>query len=455
MVDADLIVIGAGMAGINAAARAVEAGASVAVVERDRVGGTCPIRGCIPSKALIRSAEIAHEARHAADYGIQVDGVRVDMGAVIDRVQGIVDRGANGARAYLESLPGLRLVMGEAAFEKPGVVVVDGERIRAPRVIVATGNTPKPPPIPGLGETPYLTSSDVLVRRELRERLVVVGAGPIGLELGQALSRLGSRVTMVEAAPRLLMAADPEMGDELATLLRGEGIDLLLGATVERTAPRGAGVRATVTADGATRDIDADALLVVAGWASDVGALHLDRAGVDGGPKGVPVDARLQTSQDGHYAAGDVLGPPFGAYTHTARVLGRGAASNALDRDPHDVGPDHGPAAIFTDPEFVSIGLTEAAARERGLDVGVASSGFSGGKARAWGQERGLVKAVVDRATHRILGAQILAYHAADLIHPVVVAIQAGSAEPLTKAFHIHPTLGEPVQGAVRSALAG
>ena len=454
MADVDLIVIGAGMAGMNAAARAVEADASVAVIERDRVGGTCPIRGCIPSKALIRSAEIAHEARHAADYGIHADGVRVDMGAVIDRVQGIVDRGANGARAYLESLEGLRLVMGEASFEEPGVVVVDGERIRAPRVVVASGNPPAPPPIPGLDETPYLTSSDVLVRRELPERLVVIGAGPIGLELGQALSRLGSRVTMIEVAPRLLMAADAEMGDELATLLRGEGIEILLDARVERTARRGEGVRVTVTADGATREIDADALLVGAGWASDVGALHLDRAGVDGGPKGVPVDTRLQTSQGGHYAAGDVLGAPFGAYTHTARALGRAAASNSLDHDPHDVSPDHGPAAIFTDPEFVSIGLTETAARERGLDIGVGNTGFSGGKARAWGQERGLVKAVVDRATHKILGVQVLAYHGADLIHPVVVAIQAGSAEPLTNAFHIHPTLGEPVQGAVRSALA-
>jgi pyruvate/2-oxoglutarate dehydrogenase complex dihydrolipoamide dehydrogenase (E3) component len=452
--DVDLIVIGAGMAGMNAAARAVEAEASVAVIERDRVGGTCPIRGCIPSKALIRSAEIAHEARHAADYGIQVDGVRVDMGAVIDRVQAIVDKGANGARQYLESLPGLRLVMGEASFEEPGVVVVDGERIRAPRVIVATGNTPAPPPIPGLEETPYLTSTDVLVRRDLPERLVVIGAGPIGLELGQALSRLGSRVTMIEVAPRLLMSADPEMGDELAGLLREEGIEILRDATVERTARRGDGVRVTVTADGATRDIDADALLVGAGWASDVGALHLDRAGVEGGPKGVPVDVRLQTSQGGHFAAGDVLGPPFGAYTHVARSLGRCAASNALDADPHDVGPDHGPAAIFTDPEFVSVGITETAAREKGLDIGVGTTRYSGGKARAWGQERGLVKAVVDRATHKILGVQILAYHGADLIHPVVVAMQAGAAEPLTHAFHIHPTLGEPVQGAVKSALS-
>jgi len=452
--DFDLIVIGAGMAGMNAAARAAEAEASVAVIERDRIGGTCPIRGCIPSKALIRSAEIAHEVRTADLYGVAVDGFRVDMGAVIDRVQEIVDRGANGARAYLESLPGLRLVMGEAVFEEPGVVVVRGERLRAPRVVIATGSEPVELPIPGLAETPYLTSADVLLLRELPERLLVIGAGPIGLELGQALSRLGSPVTMVEAAPRLLASAEPEMGEVLAELLAEEGIELILGAAVERASRRGDGVRLAVTADGATRDLDGDAILLGAGRASSVESLQIAMAGVEGGPKGVPVDARLQTSQKGHYAAGDVLGPPFGAFTHTARALGRDAAANALGIDAHDVDPDHGPAAIFTDPEFVSVGITEAAAREAGHDVGAATRELAGGKARAWGQERGLVKAVVDRADRRILGVQVLAYHAADLIHPVVVAMQAGSADPLLDAFHIHPTLGEPVQGAVRSALA-
>ncbi len=177
-------------------------------------------------------------------------------------------------------------------------------------------------------------------------------------------------------------------------------------------------------------------------------------AGVEGGPKGIPVDARLRTSQVGHFAAGDVLGPPFGAFTPTARRLGREAVNNALDLDPHDVSRDDGPTAVFTDPEAVTIGLTEARARAAGHDVGVATSGFSGGKARAWGQERGVVKAVVDRASRRILGAHVLAYHAADLIHPVAVAMQAGGADPLLDAIHIHPTLGEPVKGAVRSALA-
>jgi pyruvate/2-oxoglutarate dehydrogenase complex dihydrolipoamide dehydrogenase (E3) component len=453
--DVDLIVIGAGMAGMNAAARASEAEASVAVIERDRVGGTCPIRGCIPSKALIRSAEVAHEVRTAAEYGVRVDGFAVDFGAVIGRVQAIVDKGASGARSYLESLPGVQVVMGEARFEEPGAVSVNGERLRAPRVVIAAGAAPRPLPIDGLEEAGYLTSDDVLRLRELPERLLVVGAGPVGLELGQALGRLGARVTMVEVTERLLPGAEPEVGETLAELLAAEGIELLLGAEIERAESRPAGGPRLVVEHGArTLELDGDAILLGAGRGPAVESLRLEAAGVEGGPKGIPVDARLRTSQDGHFAAGDVLGPPFGAYTPTARRLGREAAGNALGLDPHDVTRDDGPTAIFTDPEFVTVGLTEAQAREAGHDVGAATSGFSGGKARAWGQERGVVKAVVDRASRRILGAHVLAYHAADLIHPVVVAMEAGSADPLLSAVHIHPTLGEPVRDAVRSAFA-
>jgi pyruvate/2-oxoglutarate dehydrogenase complex dihydrolipoamide dehydrogenase (E3) component len=441
---------------MNAAARASEAEASVAVIERDRVGGTCPIRGCIPSKALIRSAEVAHEVRTAGEYGVRVDGFSVDIGAVIGRVQSIVDAGASGARSWLESLPGVRLVMGEARFEEPGVVTVDGERLRAPRVVIASGASPRALPVPGLEEAGHLTSDDVLRLTSLPERLLVIGAGPVGLELGQALARLGSRVTIVEVTDRLLPAAEPEVADVLAGLLADEGIELLTGARTERAEPRaGGGARLVVEHEGRTRELDGDAILLGAGRGPDVESLRLAAAGVEGGPDGIPVDARLRTSQDGHFAAGDVLGPPFGAFTPTARRLGREAVDNALGTDPHDVSRDDGPTAIFTDPELVSVGLTEARAREAGhADPGVATSGFSGGKARAWGQERGIVKAVVDRGTRRILGVEVLAYHAADLIHPVAVAMQAGSADPLLDAIHIHPTLGEPVQAAVRRALA-
>ncbi len=443
------------MAGINAAARAAAAEASVVVIERDRVGGTCPIRGCIPSKALIRSAEVAHEVRSAAEYGVTVQGIKIDMGAVADRVQAIIDKGAAGAQGYLESLPGLRLVMGEARFEEPGSVSVNGERISAARIVVATGAEPIVLPIPGLAETPHLTSTDALALRSLPERLLVIGAGPVGLELGQALSRLGSHVTIVEVAPRLLAQSDTEMGDALAELLTAEGIDLITDAQIERVSERtGGGVRLSVTYDGATRDLDGDAILLGAGRGPAYDALAPEEAGITTARTGIPVNAQLETSQPGHFAAGDILGPPYGAFTHTARQLGVDAAENALGIDPHNANPDVGPRAIFTDPEFVSVGLTEGQAREAGHDVGVGIGRFSGGKARAWGQERGLVKVIGDRSTNRIVGAHILAYHGADLIHPIVVAMRAGSADPILDAYHVHPTLGETVHGAVRLAFA-
>jgi pyruvate/2-oxoglutarate dehydrogenase complex dihydrolipoamide dehydrogenase (E3) component len=452
----DLIVIGAGMAGMNAAARAVEAGASVTIVERERVGGTCALRGCIPSKALIRSAEIAHEARTAGRYGIRVAGVEVDMPAVADRVRAIVDRGAEGALAWLESLDGLRLVMGEARFEEPGVVVVEGERIAGERVVIATGTETVPLPIPGLAETPYLTSTEALTLRAVPERLLVIGAGPIGLELGQALGRLGARVTMVEAADRLVPGAEPAMAEELRRILtEEEGIEIVLSATVERVATGPGGrPRLTVTAEDGTRELDGDALLLAAGQHPVVGALALDGLGIAATRKGVPVDARLETPAAGHFAAGDVLGPPYGQFTHVARRLGRTAAQNALGIDVQEADRDPGPRAIFTDPEIVMVGMTEAQAREAGHDVGAATTAFSGGKARAWGVERGMATAVVDRASRRILGCAVLGYHAADLIHPVVVAMGAGGADPLVDAYHVHPTLGEAVQAAVAAALA-
>jgi len=449
--ELDLIVIGAGMAGMNAAGRAVEAGARVALVERGRIGGTCPTRGCIPSKALIRSAEVAHEVARAAEFGVRVRGDEVDFAAVMERVRGIIDRGSHGAEAWLESLDGLRLVRGEARFASATCLSVDGERLCAPRIVVATGAEPRVPPIPGLEATPYLTSDDVLELRELPKRLIVVGGGPVALELGQALGRLGARVTLVEILPRLLPAEEPELVNALAGYLAEDGMELLLGATIHRAeVGSGAARRLLVTHSGAERTLEAEAILVATGRGPAVEALDLAAAGVVGDRRGIGVDARLRTSQPSVWAAGDVLGPPFGAFTHVARRLGVEVAENALDLHPHDVDRDVGPRAIFTDPELVGIGLTEAAGRDAGYDVRVGTATFRGGKARAWGEERGMAKVVAEARTGRILGAHVLAYHGADLIHPVAVAMAAGdgTAAPLLRAAHVHPTLGEVVKAA-------
>ncbi len=449
----DLIVIGGGMAGLNTAMRAAEAGKSVAVVERDRVGGSCPIRGCIPSKAIVRSAEIAHEARRASEFGVHVGEVRVDFAAVMERVQAIIDKGAVATRAWLESLEGAELVEGEGRFVDATTVAVGDRRLSAPRIVITTGAVPSVPPIPGLEQTPYMTSNELLELRELPQRLLVIGAGPIALELGQALGRLGSTVTIVEVMPTLLPGAEPELVTVLADQLASEGVEILLGSTIDRVAPAGAGVRMTITRDGQTSELEADAVLVATGRTPDVEGLNLEAAGVDGDRRGIQVDPRLATTADGVFAAGDVLGRPFGAFTHVARRLGLEVTDNIFGWDVHDVDPDVGPTAIFTDPEIAAIGLTERAARDAGHDVVVGTGAFRGGKARAWGEERGLVKVILS-TDGRILGAHIAAYHAADLLHPIVVAMQSGdqARQVMRASQHIHPTLGEVVKSAIDTA---
>jgi pyruvate/2-oxoglutarate dehydrogenase complex dihydrolipoamide dehydrogenase (E3) component len=447
----DLIVIGSGMAGLNAAAHAAGLGRRVALIERGMIGGTCPTRGCIPSKALIRSAEVAHQARRAGEFGIRVGQVTVDMPAVIARVQAIIRKGSDGAREYIESLDGVELVEADAAFTGPRTVVAGGRELAAPHVIVASGSATTVPPIPGLDDVPYLTSDDVLFLGHVPARMIVVGGGPIALELGQALSRLGARVTMVEILPRLLPDGEPELGEELQRLLAQEGVQILTGVTIERVRP---GPVVDVVVDGRPRELAADALLVATGRGPLVEGLRLEAAGVRMGKKGVEVDGRLRTSADGVFAAGDVVGPPYGQFTPIARTMGVAAAANALGAGPHEVDPDAGPRAIFTDPELVAIGMTEAAAREAGYDVATGTVRFAGGKARAWGEERGMAKVVVDRRSRRILGAHVLAYHGADLIHPVGVAIGAGDVglDALLGTMHVHPTFGEKVLAAAKEA---
>lgn len=450
----DLIVIGSGMAGINAVGRAAGDGRRIALVERGMFGGTCPTRGCIPSKALIRSAEIAHEARRAPAFGVRVGRVDVDFAAVMARVRDIVNRGSNGARAYVESLDGVEILDGEATFAGPTAVTVDSRELSAPRIVIATGATPTVPPIPGIDAVPHWTSDHLLRATDLPGRLVVVGGGPIALELGQAMSRLGSSVTIVEVLPRLLPDAEPELAAMLRDYLIDEGVEILTGAEVVEAR---SGPSLAVRHDGRARTLDADAILVATGRGPAVDGLALERTGVRAGEDGVEVDAHLETGEPGIYAAGDVVGLPYGAFTPVARRMGVSVAENALSLDPHDVDTDVGPTAIFTDPELSSVGLTEAAARDAGRDLAVGTATFSGGKARAWGEERGMVKVLVERGTRRILGAHILAYHGADLIHPVAVAMKApgGLVDPLLAAMHIHPTLGEPVQSAARRAVDG
>lgn len=450
----DVIVIGAGMAGLNAVDRAVGDGRRIAVIERAMIGGTCPTRGCIPSKALIRSAEVAHQSRRASEFGVHVGEVAVDFAAVMARVRAIIQKGSDGTRRWVESLEGVEIVEGEATFTGPRTVAVNGRELTAPHIIVATGADPSVPPIPGLDRVAHWTSDDLLLRvDELPERLLVIGAGPIALELGQAMGRLGSQVTLIDIAPTLLPRSEPELVELLRQRLREEGIAIHLGVTIDEVRP---GPQIALTIDGTATTLEADALLVATGRAPATTGLGLEHTAVGMERTGVSVDPFLATAQEGVYATGDVVGPPFGAFTHVARRMGIRAAANALGLDPAPADPDVGPTAVFTDPELAAIGLTEAQARAQGLDVVAESTGFGGGRARAMGEEFGGAKVVIERGTRRLVGAHVLAYHAADMVNALSIAMSApgGTVDPIIAAYHIHPTMGEVVQSLVKATAA-
>jgi pyruvate/2-oxoglutarate dehydrogenase complex dihydrolipoamide dehydrogenase (E3) component len=380
------VVIGAGMAGLDAMDRAVAAGRTVAVIARDRDGGTGPIRGGgIPSTALIRNAEVARESRRAAAFGIRVGGVEVDLAAVTERVRGIIDTGATETRRWVESLATVELIAGEASFVSPTEVRVGERTVRAPRIVIATGAAPSMPPAgarcdpaPDERRCPSAHRAPHAAGRH-RPR-------PIALELGQALARLGAPVTTMEVQPRLLPSENPEIVHALREFLAGEGLGIHTGTRMARTAALGCGgVRVVVTERDASRAIDADAPLVATGRAPIVAPLDLAAAGLEDSAHGIRADGCLETSHAGIDAVGDVSGGPWGQFTRVARGLGVEVVEQALGLGRHDVRTDIGPDAVLTDPELASIGLTEQAARKAGHTVPAGFVGFAGGTARTWG----------------------------------------------------------------------
>jgi pyruvate/2-oxoglutarate dehydrogenase complex dihydrolipoamide dehydrogenase (E3) component len=261
-------------------------------------------------------------------------------------------------------------------------------------------------------------------------------------------------VTIVEITETLLPQAEPEVGETLAEALREEGIELLLGARIERVASHGDERTMIVSSGSATTELRGTDILMGVGRGPAVSALNLEAAGVDYSTGGIAVSSALQTSTDGIFAAGDVVGLPYGAFTHVARKMGQEVVQNVMNGAHHEVDSEVGPRAIFTDPEVATIGMTEREAIEAGYEVGVGKAGFSGGKARAWGEERGFAKIVCQKGTRRVLGATIVGYHGADLIHEIAVAMKApgGLIDPVVESFHIHPTLGERVADAAARA---
>ena len=446
----DAIIIGTGQGGKPLAGALAQAGRKTAIIERGRVGGTCVVEGCTPTKTMVASARVAHLAGRAADYGVVTGPVEVDLEVVRRRKRDIVDSWSGASQKGLERHETLDLIFGEASFIGPREIVVrasDGSErsLEAPLIFINAGARPSVPPIPGLNEVDYLDSTSVMELGEAPEHLIALGGGFIGLEFGQMFRRFGSRVTIVERAPRLLPREDEDVSEELAKILGGEGVEVLTEANAERIEARdGGGVRVMVSQGGGTRSLEGSHALVSAGRTPNTDSLAPEAAGLDVTERGfIRVNERLETNIPGVYALGDINGgPPF---THIAyddyRILKR----NVLDGEDATTEARLVPYTLFTDPPLGRIGMTEQQAREAGLNVRVAKLPMTRvARAIETDETRGFMKAVVDADTGQIVGAAILGIEGGEVATVVQMAMMGGVPYTALKdGVFSHPTLSE------------
>lgn len=439
----DLIAIGGGTAGLVATAGAAYLGVRPAIVERAALGGDCLWTGCVPSKALIASARLAHAMRDAESLGLVSAAPKHAFGDVMARMRrarGVVEHHDDPERFRAM---GADVHFGTARFVGPDVVDVEGVgRLRSKRIVIATGARTAVPPIPGLEDAGYLDHHTLFETDSLPGRVAVLGAGPIGLELAQVLSRLGADVVVLEREDRILPKEDPDIADALLGMLRAEGIDVRLGVSVERVSHTSD--KKTLTASDGS-ETDADEILVATGRRASTDGLELEAAGVRTDRGAVVVDDRLRTSAKGIWAAGDVTGGL--QFTHVAEYMAKTVLRNALV--PGSTRVDYGnvPWVTYTDPEVAHVGLSQAEAEARGGTT--YSYGFDDlDRAIVDGVARGVVKISADRRG-RILGATILGTHAGELILPIVMARRSGlDLADVADTIFPYPTMVEGVKRA-------
>jgi dihydrolipoamide dehydrogenase len=478
----DLVVVGGGPGGYPAAIRAAQLGLRTALVEKERPGGVCLNWGCIPTKAMLRSAEVLETIRHGAELGVLADNVRLDYPAVVERKARVVKTLTDGVASLLEA-NGVTVVNGHARFTGARTVEVvgvgdaplgpGGPLYNAPpapdgrpvatlegrNLIVATGSTPALLPIPGIDLPGVVTSDGAFLLSEVPRRIVIIGAAAVGAEWATMFNAFGSEVTMVELMATMLPAEDADMGKTLARSFAKRGIKVQTSRTVSEIAPAGdgdgAGLSVTVTDPGGGNPerVEADVVLVGVGRRPNTEGLDLERAGVETDRRGwVQVDDRLRTNVEGVHAIGDVTGKVLLAHvaSHQGLVAAAVIAGQDERMDYRTV-----PAATFTHPEVASVGLSEARATEAGHDVVVGRFPFTAlGRAQTYGSTEGLVKVVADKRYGEVLGVLIIGPGASDLIPEGVLAMRLeATLEEIADTIHAHPTLGESTMEATMVTL--
>ncbi len=421
----NLVVIGAGTAGLVAAAGAAGLGATVALVERDFFGGDCLNFGCVPSKALLRAARAAADLQRAGRYGIAItrEQVRVDFGAVMERMRRLrAELSVNDSAERMRAL-GIDVFIGHARFTAPDTVEVDGQRLRFRKAIIATGTRPAALPVRGLAEVGYLTNESVFSLTELPRTIAVIGAGPIGCELAQAFRRLGAKVWLIEAAPRILIREDPQAAQRVKQAMAREGVEILTGGEITAVERRAGEKFIRMTLSGESREIVADEIVLGVGRAPAIDGLDLEAAEVAyNAAEGITVDDQLRTTNADIFAAGDAASPY--KFTHVADATARLALRNALFFGRRRASSLVVPWCVYTDPEIAHVGLGESEAQSRGLKIATLTQELGGvDRAVLDGETDGLLKVHLVEGTDRIVGATIVASHAGEMISELTLAI--------------------------------
>lgn len=452
----DIVIVGGGPGGYTAAIRAAQLGMQAAVIERDRLGGVCLNWGCIPTKALLRNAEILSLLQHADEWGISFDNLQVDFPRIIKRSRGVAERISKGVE-YLMKKNAVTVIPGTARLLSADTVEIrkDGSApsvVNAKHIILATGARPRPLPGVPFDRKRILTSSEAMTLPSLPASMIIIGAGAIGIEFASFYRTLGTRVTVVEMMPSILPAEDRELTKLLASSLKKRGIEILTESRVERAEVSDQGVTVEVQAPDGARTLKADVALVAIGVQGNVENLGLESLGVrvEGGR--CSVDSQYRTSVPGVYAIGDVIGPPWLA--HVASAEGINCVEGIAGRQPAGVDYGNVPGCTYCTPQLASVGLTEERAAAEGYEVKIGRFPYRPlGKAMAVGETEGMVKLIFDARYGELLGAHILGADATELIAEAVLARRLEATGPdLYRTMHAHPTLSEAVMEAAAAA---
>jgi dihydrolipoamide dehydrogenase len=459
----DVLIIGSGPGGYVTAIRAAQLGFKTAIVERDYLGGICLNWGCIPTKALLRSAEIFHYMQHAKDYGLKADNVGYDAAAIVKRSRGVSKR-LNDGVGFLMKKNKVSIVWGEAAIEAPGKVTVKASKSEAPKgalgpgqyqakhIIIATGARPRV--LPGLEPDKKLvwTYFEAMVPPSIPKSLLVIGSGAIGIEFASFFRTLGAEVTVVEVLPQILPVEDAEIAVFARKSFEKQGIKILTNAKVSKLDKKGDSVAATIEEGGKQHAITAERAVSAVGVTGNIENLGLEKLGVKTEHGCIVIDGYGKTSVSGVYAIGDVAGPPMLA--HKAEHEGVVCIEAIKGLNPHPMNKLMIPGCTYCTPQIASVGLTEQAAKDKKLDIRVGRFPFVGnGKAIALGEDQGLVKVIFDKKSGQLLGAHMVGAEVTELIQGYVVAMNLETTEEeLMRTVFPHPTLSEMMKEAVLDA---